>query len=214
MKKIKLIIFDYDGVICNSVSVKTDAFIELYKSLKPNQLEVLKKYHLDNGGISRYEKIKYFEKLFFNKEIDVRELNSKAHQFSKLVKKKVIDSDFLPGVISFVKNCNKRGIYTFICTGTPHYEILEILESQGIKNLFNDVFGSPESKISIIKRILKKYNFTNLECLFVGDAMTDHKAAKETNVNFIGIKNSETTFPSNTTLISNFNDKKFLQLFK
>ena len=67
IKKIKIAIFDFDGVICDSNSVKTNAFLELYKDLDQNKLSFVKRYHIHNGGISRYEKIKYFEKFFLIK---------------------------------------------------------------------------------------------------------------------------------------------------
>ena len=50
---------------------------------------------------------------------------------------------------------NKIGnhILTFICTGTPHTEILDITKKQGISILFDGIYGSPLSKQAIIKKI-------------------------------------------------------------
>ena len=45
MNKIKAIIFDYDGVIAESVNVKTEAFAELYKhygiDIVKNSIQIL-----------------------------------------------------------------------------------------------------------------------------------------------------------------------------
>ena len=204
INKIKIAIFDFDGVICDSVSVKTDAFLELYKDLDQKKLEIVKTYHLDNGGISRYEKIKYFEKFFFNRTISEEKLKSMANYFSNLVVQKVVESRFLPGVINFIKSCKKKDILTFICTGTPHTEILDITKKQGISKLFDGIYGSPSSKQVIIKKIIKKYKILNSECVFFGDAMTDYKAANDTGILFYGLKNSDTKFPVNTKLIAHF----------
>jgi hypothetical protein len=44
---------------------KTNAFVELYKDYSSDIQNQVRHYHLMNGGISRFEKIRYFqEKLF------------------------------------------------------------------------------------------------------------------------------------------------------
>ena len=65
--KPKILIYDFDGVICDSVGLKTDAFVELYSSENENIQKLVKVYHLTNGGISRFEKIKYFETVLLGK---------------------------------------------------------------------------------------------------------------------------------------------------
>ena len=57
---IKNIIFDFDGVVLDSVPVKTEAFIKLFQSYEKQHVDKLIEYHLKNGGKSRYLKIKYF----------------------------------------------------------------------------------------------------------------------------------------------------------
>ena len=66
---LKGIIFDFDGVIAESVQVKTDAFVELYKQYGSNILEKVIKHHEGNGGMSRFEKIKFYHESFLNKTI-------------------------------------------------------------------------------------------------------------------------------------------------
>ncbi|EAI6773129.1 HAD hydrolase-like protein, partial [Campylobacter coli] len=57
IENIKNIIFDFDGVILDSVELKTQAFAELFKEFPKNKVQELVKYHIQNGGISRYHKI-------------------------------------------------------------------------------------------------------------------------------------------------------------
>ena len=59
---IKTIIFDFDGVILESIDVKTEAFKKLYQPYGSNISNKVVKNHLANGGISRYEKIKIYHK--------------------------------------------------------------------------------------------------------------------------------------------------------
>ena len=72
----KAIIFDFDGVILNSVNVKTEAFKELYKQYGSAVVKKVEKYHLENGGISRFEKFKYYHKNFLNIDLNSVEMRS------------------------------------------------------------------------------------------------------------------------------------------
>ena len=56
----KTIIFDCDGVILNSNKIKTESFYKVAKKFGEKEAIKLVKFHLSNGGISRYEKFKFF----------------------------------------------------------------------------------------------------------------------------------------------------------
>jgi len=200
----ELLIFDFDGVICDSVNIKTQAFIELYKNYGSKIQEQVREYHLLNSGISRFEKFKYFQSVLLKQEFIEKDINNLAKKFSKLVKEKVINSPYIDGALEFLtKNSSKR---QFVCTGTPQVEIVEIAKKRGIFNLFENLYGSPKSKVEIINDILRQTNVKKNNCVFFGDAMTDYKASFKCNIPFIGIRNSETTFPKGTEIIENFNE--------
>ena len=56
----KNIIYDFDGVICDSVNVKTEAFAKIYSEYGHSIVSKVVDYHNLHGGISRYEKIQVF----------------------------------------------------------------------------------------------------------------------------------------------------------
>jgi phosphoglycolate phosphatase-like HAD superfamily hydrolase len=207
----KCFIYDFDGVVCDSVNIKTEAFLELYSMESEKVKMSIKNYHLANGGISRFEKIKYFENTILNKTITTSEIISKAANFSSLVKQKVTESNFIPGIIEFL-NLNLEKKLQFICTGTPEDEIIDIINNRKLEKYFDEVYGSPKTKVEIIKTILNKYHLVETECLFFGDAITDFNAAKDTNIDFIGIANSDTRFPDKTNTINNFFDNKLKEI--
>ena len=91
ISKQKGIILDYDGVIAESNHIKTDAFRELFKKEKKEHTNQFIEYHLNNEGVSRTEKIKYFFYEILKKEFQKRNI-SKAEEFSSLVVKQVINS--------------------------------------------------------------------------------------------------------------------------
>lgn len=198
----KAIIFDFDGVILNSVSVKTEAFKELYKQYGSAVVKKVEKYHIENGGISRFEKFKYYHKNFLNIDLNSVEINQMAKEFSDLVFEKVCNSNFIPGAKEFLKYSHNNYL-NFICTGTPQNEIIKILNKKNLNKFFKDVYGSPTSKENIISKILKKYSLNKSDVLFIGDAMTDYNAAKLSEIKFIGIENNDTEFPNSTIIVKN-----------
>ena len=69
MKKIvKNILWDFDGVILNSIHVRDKGFIEIFKDFDNEKVDLLLQYHKKNGGLSRYVKIRYFFEKILNKK--------------------------------------------------------------------------------------------------------------------------------------------------
>ena len=102
LNKYNVIIFDFDGVIKESVDIKTKAFLKLFKKNSPDILKKISDHHIKNGGVSRYKKIPLYIKwcgLNSNKKIIDQYLN----QFSDLVIKNVINSKWVPGIDNFIK---------------------------------------------------------------------------------------------------------------
>ncbi len=184
ISKQKGIILDYDGVIAESNHIKTDAFRELFKKEKKEHTNQFIEYHLNNEGVSRTEKIKYFFYEILKKRISKKEISSKAAEFSSLVVKQVIDSKKVKGVRDFLKN-NYKKKDLFISTGTPTEEIKFILEETNMKIFFQDIFGSPNSKEMHISFILKNYKYNKENLLFIGDSKTDLLASEKYGIRFI-----------------------------
>lgn len=185
----KGIIFDFDGVIVDSIQAKTDGFVHLYKKYGKAIVSEVIKHHELNGGVSRFEKIKFYHESLLNKKISNQEIKILSNQFSLYVVNRVVKAPYILGALKFIQqNFNK--IKLFISTGTPTEEINKILIARKIKNYFIDVFGSPASKDSHIIKIQSKYNLKSDELIFFGDSKTDLDAATNNKIPFILIENS------------------------
>lgn len=208
--KYKAIIFDFDGVIVDSVNIKTKAFAQIYSPFGQEVVQKVISHHELHGGISRFEKIAHYHKTFLNTELNEIELNNLAQEFSSLVVRKVINASYITGAKNFLEAFANHMSF-FVATGTPQNEIEQITFNRQLTKYFNGIFGSPESKVSIISRILTMQDFSPSEVLFVGDALTDYNAAIEMKLDFVGVENSITKFPANTNLIKDLNQlKEFL----
>lgn len=205
MKNIKAIILDYDGVIAESVNVKTEAFAELYRPYGEEVVNKVVAHHEANGGISRFEKFKIYHKEYLGQEIDKKKVQNLAEQFSDLVMQKVIESPYVPGAYEFLLNNHKKFDF-FISTGTPIGEIEKILKAKEIRQFFIEVYGSPEKKPIHVKKILKKYGYDKKKVVFIGDALTDRDAARVNGIKFIGRYTTDAEIKSEKFLINDFDD--------
>jgi phosphoglycolate phosphatase-like HAD superfamily hydrolase len=208
MQKIKNIFFDFDGVIAESVSAKTDAFREMYAPYGEVIADEVVEYHINHGGVSRFEKFKYWEKKFFNKDISEDRVDELAKQFSNLVLNKVIVSDEVPGVNAFIKKYSKE-LNFWIITGTPTSEIEIIVDKRGLINYFLGIHGSPKNKRYWTEYLLKKHHLKREETLFIGDATTDLDAATFSNLHFALRENEE-----NKEIFKNYEGNRFKDFFE
>ena len=64
----RVVFWDFDGVIKDSVPVKTEAFRKLFLSYGADITDKVVKHHLANGGVSRFKKIPYYFKEYIGKD--------------------------------------------------------------------------------------------------------------------------------------------------
>jgi len=184
INQIKVIIFDFDGVIAESVNIKKEAFAELYKPFGTNVVKKVVAFHMMHGGISRFEKIKLYHEKYLGVELTDKQIIAVAKQFSNLVVEKVINAPYVPGAIEFIKYWNRK-YDMYISSATPQKEIEYISKQRNISRYFKGIYGSPILKSEHIKRILKSNKYNKNEVVFIGDAVSDRNAAKENMVRFI-----------------------------
>lgn len=118
-KHIKNIFFDFDGVILDSVSCKTNAFEKMYQKYGNKISKKVVEYHIENGGISRFEKFRYWHKKYLNKNLSKSELKELTDNFSKLVFNEVVNSNEIEGSIDFISKNHMNYKFWIITTGIP-----------------------------------------------------------------------------------------------
>lgn len=187
---IKAIFFDFDGVIKDSTSVKTEAFRALYAGYGKKVTDGVVKHHTENGGISRFEKIRFYHQVFLGIQLKETELQEWCDRFSELVLRKVIESPYVNGAEKAIEDLSKDHLL-FIISGTPQIEMEYIIRQLALNSKFEKVCGSPKRKEKWSKEIIDKYRLNNKEVLFIGDAMTDFEAAEACRLHFVLRTHSE-----------------------
>lgn len=198
---IQAVVFDFDGVLVESVNVKTEAFAALYAPYGSDVVECVVAHHREHGGVSRFEKFRLYHAQFLGRELTDAELEQLAAQFSQLVEERVVAAPYVEGAREVLEKYYPL-VPLFVASGTPHTELQRIVLQRGMAHYFQGVFGSPTPKAEIIYGILDNYGLIAREVLMVGDAMTDYDAAKEAGLQFVGRLNDEHgMFPIGTTVV-------------
>jgi len=189
------VFFDFDGVILDSVDVKTKAFAQMYAKYGKDIENEVVKYHLANGGMSRVKKMEYYCEQLLNKKATKEEIDCLCKEFADLVVEKVLSSQYMPNAYETLEELKHQKIPAFVVSGTPDEEIKFIVEKKGLSPYFIEVHGSPRQKDEIVNHIQREYRYDLSECLFVGDALSDYNAAKKVGTQFLGIIQSTIVNP-------------------
>ncbi|RZW19103.1 MAG: HAD family hydrolase [Desulfobulbaceae bacterium] len=179
--------FDFDGVLVDSVSVKTEAFRTLFDPYGSEILAQVLEHHRLNGGISRIDKIQYAHTHFVGTPLSEIELANWGRKYSELVVDRVINAPWIKGAQEFLvemQGCCR----IFLISGTPETELKQVVEARGMTHYFDEILGSPIQKPAHIRALLSDYQLHSHSCVFVGDALTDYYAARETGLHFLGIQ--------------------------
>ena len=200
---IKSIIFDFDGVICDSVDIKTLAFQKIYSKYGRAIQKEAVKYHKANMGVSRYDKFKFIHKKFIGIDLKSTELQNLSDLFSEIVFSEIIKCNYIPGILNFLEKYYNK-IQFFISSATPELELLQIVKARKINKYFEKIYGSPASKTDHIKKILSLYQFKNRDIIYIGDSKSDKIAAERSDIRFVGIISKYEKFQSTQHKYNNF----------
>ena len=181
---LKAIVFDFDGVILESVDIKTRAFKELFKGY-PDHLERIVRLHLDNTGMSRFDKFKIICADYLGRPAADGELARLGDAFSRFVYGEILHCPFVPGAYEFLEKRSKQ-YEMFVASATPQDELCDIVKRRGLDRFFGGVYGSPRGKDEILRGILVERKFRPAEVVFIGDAVDDYRNAREACIPFIG----------------------------
>ena len=181
MKKYSHLFFDCDGVILNSNKIKTDAFYKLALNFGELQAQKLVNHHLENGGISRYEKIKFFQKNIL-KNTNIKLYQKLVDNYGKILKEKLIKAEISKGVFK-IKQFFPNSKITVV-SGSDQNELRWLFKEKRIDHLFNNgIFGSPKNKIEILEEIFSGFKGEE-KSIFIGDSKYDFEVSKFFKIDF------------------------------
>ncbi|MEI7707026.1 MAG: HAD hydrolase-like protein [Chlorobium sp.] len=183
IERYPVIFWDFDGVIKESVDVKTQAYITLFEHFGVELAERVREHHESQGGLSRFEKLPLY--LQWAGEVSSPLLVQQyCDQFARLVVDKVINSPWVSGVEEYIRGNIHQQVFVLV-SATPQQELDQILTVLNLKACFVGVFGAPVNKKDAINHFLNVAAFEPTDCLMIGDAREDQQAAHANGVSFL-----------------------------
>lgn len=191
MHKIKVIFWDFDGVLMDSNAVRDLGFERVLGEYPKEQVNQLLAFHRANGGLSRYVKFRYFFEKIRREEISDDAILFWAEKFSLLMKELLVNPELLINeTLNFV--IENQGKYIMhITSGSDHEELRFLCEFLGVDRFFASIHGSPKPKKDWLNELIKTNFYRLNECVLIGDSFNDWEAASISKIHFIAYNNTE-----------------------
>ena len=185
----KNILWDFDGVILDSMKIRDSGFQQIFNCFENNKVDEFISYHNFNGGLSRFHKIKYFYNNLLNKTITEEQIQQYANRFTVLMKAQLSNPKHLIlDSVKFIKS-HYRDYNFHIVSGSEHNELNYLCEKLDLAKYFKSINGSPTAKIDLVKSLLENEKYKKNETILIGDSFNDFEAAQINSIKFYGYNN-------------------------
>jgi phosphoglycolate phosphatase-like HAD superfamily hydrolase len=178
-----VIIFDCDGVLIDINLLKCEAFGAAVEGYPPDIVEKFVDHCKKTFGISRYVKFKEFLRDFARESFHEEKFNMLVNNYADVCQKIYLNADITPGteqLLSYLYNQDKK---IYVASGSDEAELNHVFTIRNLSKYFNGVYGSPKTKLECATNILN--NHPNKKGVFIGDAISDMKTARELGLDFI-----------------------------
>lgn len=179
-----VVIFDCDGVILDSNSLKIAAMRNALSTLKISTIEVEQctSFFAENFGKSRFFHIDHFVNNILSIEKSLIELskNELLTSYSQQCKSLYLVAQATPSIITLLTKCTAT---KYVASGSEQQELRGVFQQRELDSYFENIFGSPEKKVNHVTSILNKH--PSSKAVMIGDAVSDLEAAKDNNIDFI-----------------------------
>jgi phosphoglycolate phosphatase-like HAD superfamily hydrolase len=202
---IKNILWDFDGVLMDSMAVREEGFRTVLQEFPPDQVNQLLLFHRRNGGLSRYVKFRYFFETIRKETAAESTLSGLASAFSAIMRERLTQIDLLiPDSVNFVK-ANHHHFKMHIVSGSDQEELVYLCQRLELSTYFNSIHGSPTPKRELIANVLSEQHYHREETVMIGDSVNDLEAAEVNRIQFLGY-NSNQLKNSGVSYVDSFNN--------
>jgi phosphoglycolate phosphatase-like HAD superfamily hydrolase len=192
--KPKLILFDFDGTLANTLPIS----LHIEKTLE-------KKYGYPHLGKfqKKYRETSFSQILKEKLHLNIFQMFIFFKRFSNLLEKEFTSIQVFPQVIPVIKELSKNytlGILSTNISKHPKKNIEKILKKYNIEDCFSCIETASffRGKSAALKKISKKLSLKPSEIIYVGDEINDIKACKKNKIPILSVS-------------WGFHDKNYLQ---
>jgi HAD superfamily hydrolase (TIGR01549 family) len=173
-----LLIFDFDGVICDSFKPVILAINSLSNE-----------YGFQPIPITDIERLRQSEtkEIFQSIGIGEKQLAKMVQQLQAIISKEIASLKVIDGIIDVVKEFQKANIQLGIITSNAKANVLEFLKNNNIEFFDFIISSNLFNKSEILNNIVKEKELQPRDVFYVGDESRDIIACQEANVCSIAV---------------------------
>ena len=187
LERIKIFIFDVNGVLLDSNLANARAMAEAFTDDPVVQGRIARVY-LTLTGIDRGTKIRTIQEQVIKRPFTANEFELRWERFKALGAKAMHRAAVGPGCKEVLVDIGRRGLTRVALSNTPVVELRDILASQTLEPMLDVIRGGGDwPKAESLARLLQEYRFQPDRCLFFGDGKGDLAAARLAGVAFVAI---------------------------
>ena len=182
---VQLLAFDCDGVILESMDIKSDAYARLAEPFGAEAMDRIRVFHALSGGVNRREKFRWMYLTFAGREPLPSELDEAAARFADLIRDGMRRTALVPGILDVLERWHGQ-IPMVVCSGAPQDELVMFLTERGLAGYFDVIGGAPPSKTPLLRSLVRRAGVAPDAVVMIGDSLTDLEAAHATGTLFYG----------------------------
>lgn len=186
--KFHAIVFDFDGVLAASTDTKTTAFCKLFAAHGEDVVARVRAHHLANLGISRFVKFDWIYANVLHQPLSDTTRAELGAQFAELVVEAIVNGPLVAGARDALNELHGK-LPLYVASGTPHEELLVILQRMSLRDYFHNVWGSPTVKPAALSKVAAFNACAPHDVLMIGDGKSDYDAARAAGTEFLGCGN-------------------------
>lgn len=177
------VVFDCDGIILRSNTIKSDAFAEALPDEPPELTAAFVAWHQERGGVSRFAKFEHYFTVMAPRKDAKSHIDAAIRRYGEIVEKKLMSCATGPGLIELLTLLNARNITCSVNSGGSEAELHIVFTARGLDRHFKMICGSPTTKFKNMHR-LREAGLLSGHGLMIGDSRSDYLAAKENGLDF------------------------------
>lgn len=200
----KVLVFDFDGVLLESVDVKDEAYRELFPDTTAKQRQAVYDFHRASPGIHRRVKVERILTEVLNRPADEAIVDSALERIREIVWERLMECPEVTGVRAVLEA--HEHLPKYVVSAAPHEELQELAWARDLARYFRDVLGSPPGKAELLGWILQQEGVSPGDAIIFGDRLSDLHAAEDAGVYFVGRRTSygAREFPKDIPVIDSF----------
>lgn len=187
--KFEQVIFDLDGVIIDSNTLKVDCIRESLCDFETGVVESFLREFSKSFGQTRVYHFKNFYFNYLKRDVDFDLFYQRyAGRYAELLKERYCNAPICEYADEIIYYLFDNQVKLYVATGTNTTEAETVLKAKRLHHYFDGIFGSPLEKKNIINGLLNEKIPSKEKTIFIGDAVHDFDCAHTNQTPFLFVE--------------------------